>query len=344
MKQRLSPPANLLVVRNDKLGDFMLSWPALRVLKEQLPRVRLTVLVRAYTREAAEMCPWVDEVLLDPGADATRDEGRRLLSELRARRFDAVVTLFSTGRIALLCWRAGIAYRLAPATKLAQFLYNRRVVQRRSRSAQPEWAYNLDLALILLADLGHPAPPLPAAPFLRFAPEESAALRAAFCAAHGLDPAARLLFVHPGSGGSAVNLDIDQYAALLHKLRSPAPLAFVVTAGPGEAERARELCQRLDGSATLLAPGGIRDFSRHIAFADLWISGSTGPLHIAGALDVPTAAFYPRRQSATALRWQTLNRAERRAAFSPPESAGETDMGAIDLDAAAAEISARFLC
>ena len=53
-----------------------------------------------------------------------------------------------------------------------------------------------------------------------------------------------------------------------------------------------------------------------------FIAGSTGPLHIAGALDIPTIAFYPRKKSGNAVRWQTLNTYTRRLSFMPPESAG----------------------
>ena len=75
----------------------------------------------------------------------------------------------------------------------------------------------------------------------------------------------------------------------------------------------------------------------------LFISGSTGPLHIAGALDVPTAAFYPRRRSATSLRWQTLNSEENRLGFMPPADADEQAMQRIDIDAAAKQITDKFL-
>ncbi|WP_455219547.1 glycosyltransferase family 9 protein, partial [Kaarinaea lacus] len=88
---------------------------------------------------------------------------------------------------------------------------------------------------------------------------------------------------------------------------------------------------------------GLKRFAQHIQFADVFVSGSTGPLHIAGALNTPTAAFYPRRRSATSLRWQTLNSEDKRLAFSPPDSADEHDMCAIDITHAASEISSNFL-
>lgn len=332
----------ILVVRNDKIGDFMLAWPAFRALKEQLPECEVVALVPGYTEALARLCPWIDRPLLDPGPGAGI---RQLASLLRREGFDAVITLFSTSRIALACWLAGIPYRLAPATKWAQLFYNERLAQRRSRSEKPEWAYNLDLAQHFLRDLGVTTPAITPPPFLEFAPGESARLRTEFCTRHGLDPANRLVFVHAGSGGSAVNLDLQQYARLIRSLRSAHPLSFVLTAGPGEEARARALASLMQPMPSTLfcSDRGLADFARHIALADLWISGSTGPLHIAGALDRPTAAFYARRRSATPLRWQTLNRPEHRLTFTPPPSAGESDMNAIDLDAAAAEISARFL-
>ena len=114
----------ILVVRNDKLGDFMLAWPALALLKRSLPQCQLSVLVPAYTQSLAEVCPWVDHVLTDP----------QDLDQVTRQNFDAVLTLFSTGRIGWQVFKGRIPIRFAPATKWAQVFYNRTVVQRRSRS------------------------------------------------------------------------------------------------------------------------------------------------------------------------------------------------------------------
>ncbi len=76
---------------------------------------------------------------------------------------------------------------------------------------------------------------------------------------------------------------------------------MVVTAGPGEVERAQRLSSMLDGTphAVYVSDQGLLRFAQHIQFADLFISGSTGTLRVAGALDRPTAAFYSGRRSAT---------------------------------------------
>lgn len=345
MKSSRQVPQRLLVVRNDKLGDFMLAYPSFALLKQALPEAHIAALVPAYTREMAEVCPWIDEVIIDPGT-ARGGEAAALARLLRPHDFDVLLALFSTTRTALAGWLARIPYRLAPATKLAQLLYNHRLVQRRSRGDKPEFMYNLALAVRLLNDHGIEVTAFPRPPFLHFAEDETAALRAAFCTRHGIAAQQRLVFIHAGSGGSANNLSPAQYAELGRTLATQTDdITLVLTAGPGELDAAQAVAQPLGATPHVIfeSTEGLARFARHIQFADLFISGSTGPLHIAGALNVPTAAFYPRRRSATALRWQTLNSPERRLAFSPPSQAEESDMGAVDVSAAARQIATHLL-
>lgn len=338
-------PKKILVVRNDKLGDFMLSFPALGLLKASLPEARLYALVPDYTRDMAEACNWIDEVLIDQWQNKGLLANLQLLTLLRQHRFDAIITLYSTTRIGFCVFAAGIPYRLAPATKLAQLFYNHRLVQRRSRSEQPEYEYNNDLVRRFCRDhkLAPANPPHP--PLLQFEPETIRKMRADFCTRHHIAANQRLIFVHPGSGGSARNLSTQQYADLAGRLRSSQGHTLVISAGPGEYDNAHRLGGLLAGTPHVVFESreGLKRFAEHIQFADLFIGGSTGPIHVAGALDRPTAAFYPRRRSATSLRWQTLNSPDKRLAFSPPADAEQEDMGSIDIAAAADAINRHFL-
>lgn len=333
----------ILVVRNDKLGDFMLTYPAFAALKTALPDTTITALVSRYTADMAHACPWIDEVITDTSPQQDR-YGARLAAILHQRHFDAAITLFSTGRIGFALWRARIPYRLAPATKLAQLFYNHRLVQRRSRSEKPEWQYNLDLAQQFLHDHALAVPAAHQPPFLHFDARQIDELRRTYCTQHGVAPDAKLILVHPGGGGSAVNLSLAQYAELIHALNGDGR-HFILSAGPGEERRVAELSELIADVAhsTYTSHQGLLDFARHLQFVDLYISGSTGPLHIAGALDIPTAAFYSRRRSATPLRWQTLNSPDKRLAFTPPDNASEMAMSSVDIGAAATQIKTHFL-
>jgi ADP-heptose:LPS heptosyltransferase len=341
----VSPKKKILVIRNDKLGDFMLAWPALALLRKNLPDAHIAVLVPAYTEPLARACPSIDEVIVDPRLKGEWRSGRGLAGLIKPGRFGAVVALFSRFDTALAVWLAGIPLRYAPATKLAQLFYNHRIQQRRSRSEKPEYEYNLDLVKAFLKEQGIESIQPAAPPYLQFPSKEVRALEEAFRREQRIPSADRLIFLHSGHGGSANNLSLEQYAALACALAAQSHVHLVLTAGPGEESRAQKLSDQLVGVPHSIARSadGLVAFAKRLQFAALFISGSTGPLHIAGALNRPTAAFYPRRRSSTALRWQTVNDSDKRLAFMPPEEAEEGDMTAIDVGKATIEISDRFL-
>jgi ADP-heptose:LPS heptosyltransferase len=335
----------ILVIRNDKLGDFMLAWPALALLRKNLPKAWIAVLVPSYTEPLAEVCSYIDEVIIDPKLKGDVRNGLALAKLLKPKKFDAVITLFSRFDVGLAVWLAGIPQRYAPATKLAQVFYNHRVLQRRSLSEKPEYGYNLALVEKFLEEEGITKPKAVRPPYLEFKSRIIAGLEKKFRKANKIPAKKKLVFVHAGHGGSSNNLSLGRYARLIHRLAASKKVHFVLTAGPGEAEQAQRLASLLskEPHTIYVSDKGLLDFAQHLQFCDVFISGSTGPLHIAGALDVCTVAFYPRRLSSTALRWQTVNAPDRRLAFEPPDGVDENDMQAIDLKMAATKIKTRYL-
>ncbi len=326
----------ILVIRNDKIGDFMLAWPSFAMLKLSMPQCRITALVPQYTVQLAKLCPWIDDVIVDYTANADKSQKKALVAEIKSRNFDASINLFSTTYNALLVWKAGIKYRLAPATKFAQVFYNRRIKQRRSLSEKAEYQYNLDLIRAFLSDQSIPVVE-PQAPYLSFPKDELAQQKQKLTNLLHLDQNKPWLFVHAGTGGSANNLTLEQYATMLVGLDYGHEL--IITAGPGEEEKAQQLLELVNngnGNGVVYSKNdGLIDFTRSIACASLFIAGSTGPLHIAAAIDVPTVGFFPSKRSSTPLRWLPLNSDGRHLAFCPPKGGGaeqEADMSRISVD------------
>ena len=324
---------NVLVIRNDKLGDFMLAWPAFAMLKASDPSLKLTALVPPYTAELAHACPYLDDVIIDaPKNDKMAFQ--RVVSEIKARQFDAMISFFSNTHNAKLAWKCRIPYRLAPATKWVQFFYNHRLTQRRSQSAKPEFEYNLDLARAFLRD--HKISVVePRAPYLSFEQSAVEIQRKFLCDQLQIDTSKKWIFLHSGSGGSANNLSLTQYAQLIQGLLRHLDVYVILTAGPTESEKARELAGRVQDPRVVIYDknNGLVDFALSLACADVFIAGSTGPLHLSGALNVPTIGFYPSRRSATPLRWQPINDAHKHLAFCPPnDKASQTDLTQIKIE------------
>ncbi len=170
-------------------------------------------------------------------------------------------------------------------------------------------------------------------------------IRDDFFSAHNIQKNKKLVFIHPGSGGSSNNLTVSQFAELALALSNETSWQLVLSAGPDEYDQAQHLEKLTKELKPIIyhSKAGLVKFAQHIAISNLFISGSTGPLHVAGALNVPTAGFYSRRRSATSLRWQTLNSDDCRLAFSPPDEAQVEDMQSINVSDCAEVISSSFL-
>lgn len=323
-------------MRNDKIGDFMLAWPSFAMLKASLPDCHITALVPNYTVALAELCPWIDSVLVDPTEKSDKAKQIELIKQIRAEQFDASINLFSTTYNAKLVWKGNVPYRLAPATKLAQIFYNKRIKQKRSQSAKPEFEYNLDLIRAFLTD-NKVKVVEPSAPYLSFSEQQLVEQKAKLAEQLSLNSNKPWVYVHAGSGGSANNLSLQQYTQLVCGLEGD--FEVVLTAGPGEEQKAADLQKLMaaSGRSAVLYDknDGLVDFSCSIACADMFIAGSTGPLHIAAAIDVPTVGFFPSKRSATPLRWKPINSEGNHIAFCPPKAddkASQEDMARINID------------
>ena len=307
----------ILVVRNDKIGDFVLALPAIQAIKKAFPNATVTALVPKYTQAIAESFAWIDDVIID---SKDPEQKALLAKQLQEQGFDAAICLFSDRYNATLVRQAKIPVRLAPATKWVQFLYTHRLKQRRSQSLKPEFRYNLDLAHYFIEVLGGKVSS-DVSDIFTYSDEVLVQQRTKL-ESIGVPANKKLCFVHPVTGGSSNTLSNDQWGELICFLDSLDDFQFVITAGPGESQASQGLVDSLDGKVKAILydkNDGLADFMCSIATGSLFLAGSTGPLHIAGALDVPTIGFYPKKRSSTPLRWQTLNTSGRWLPMSPNE-------------------------
>ncbi|MGH8129177.1 MAG: glycosyltransferase family 9 protein, partial [Gammaproteobacteria bacterium] len=258
----------LLIARNDRLGDFMLAWPAIQAVHRSLPEARLTVLAQGYTAPLAKLCAGVDEVMEDPRKTSEWRNARALARLLHPGEFDAALALFSRFDVALGMALARIPLRVAPATKLAQIFYHHRLRQRRSQSTRPEWVYNLELAEFFLARLGVSQPVRAAAPYLSFPADDVTAARQALAARLQIDASLSWVFVHPGHGGSSPTLPTDLFARIGRELSS-AGAVVILSQGPADGVAVDSLSAAMGATPHVryCSEAGLDGYARDLATA-----------------------------------------------------------------------------
>lgn len=122
---------NLLVMRLDNMGDVVMTGPALRAIKENLPDIHLTFMASKAGAQVTRLLPWIDDVFVQRALwqelgglpfDPAREWA--LIAELRERRFDAAIIFTSFSQTpyppALACLFAGVPLRLGESKERAE--------------------------------------------------------------------------------------------------------------------------------------------------------------------------------------------------------------------------------
>lgn len=302
--------ARVLLVRNDRIGDLVLTTPAIRVLREALPQARIDLLCSAYAEPVVRHNPRLDDVLTGPGAHEF-GHFRELAEEIRAREYDAVVVFVHSRKNAVLARAARIPLRVGPLVKLyAPLFFNRAVRQWRSRGEKNEAAYNLDLLSRLGIDIPQEMPPP------EIVPDPAAVERATELLENLFGGTGKTVAVHPGMGGSALNWPTEQWRELVGCLSRQSGINVLVTGADSEHGLAESVAEYGLHTGRVKVVCGLRleDFIALLSRTDAVVAPSTGPLHLAAALGVPgVAGIYSPVPAHHPNRWGPLGTGEIRA-------------------------------
>ena len=266
-------PLKLCLLQTAFLGDCVLTLPLLKKMKEVFPGASVTVVTRPETAEVFSASGLAAEIIEDrkKTSPSRLAEFNRLVSELRARSFDAVIIPHRSLRSALLAWRAGVPVRVGFSSSAGSFLLTHKVpfswllhdVER-----------NLALLSPLAEDLKTPFP--------------------------GLRPAAA-----PAAGGAAVGVNTgsawptkrwpaEKWASLIRRLSGEFGTKVLMVGGPGEKDWNAEIerqagpehCLNLTGRTTM------PELMEAIRPLKVFVSNDSGPMHIAAALGVPAVGIF----------------------------------------------------
>ena len=281
---------NLLITRHDKIGDFCVTLPLFKAIKEQYPNTKVTALVSKVNFEFAKNIEFIDDVIL-----YDKNDLGKTLQTIKDKKFDASISAYIDTALGKMLFKSRIKKRVAPATKIAQIFFNKRVSQRRSRVEKTEWQYNLDLAKKIFPDIKLDF----TRPLLNF--EEKKEKRVIF---------------HPGFGGSSDgNLSLDDYLNLARSI-SNSSYEIVFSFGPDDGVSKEYIEKKLDFKATIFDSRiSLYEFTKYLACSSLFVSTSTGPMHLAGATNTKTLSFFGNSLFASSKRWATISKVENQNNF-----------------------------
>lgn len=273
----------VLAVRQDSLGDVLLTGPAIRALAAGADGP-LTLLCGPRGEAAARLLPGVDEVLvhlapwIDPEPPAVSAGACRALVDAVRRRAPETAVVFTSFHQSPL--PTALLLRLAGVPRIAAIGVDYPGSLLDLRHADPGDVHEVERALSLAAAAGFP---LPAA--------DDGRLRLRASAVPPALPDRPFVVLHPGASVSARAWPAGRWAELARELGERGR-RIVVTGSAEERGLTRSVAAAghdavdLGGRCDLAALGAV------LARAEAVAVGNTGPAHLAAAVGTPVASLF----------------------------------------------------
>ena len=275
----------ILLLQLKRIGDLILTTPAIAALSQSFPDAHLTLVV---SNECAQLLPAisnVDRILI--ARRNLRDLG--VFSSIACKKFDYCVDFTRNDRSAFLTLLSGArrriaSYRVRDQSKTCARLYTELVgVRVRDR-------HTIDYDLALLEPLGvHAAPTSPELNLPQAAHENADALR------RDSKITRPYLILHPGSARHEKLWEPERWAEAIEHFSQNNDFDLVLTSGPFAEEQGHVAAitkQTRKQIIDLSAKTDLLTLAALIARAQLLVTVDSAPVHLAAATHTPQVILF----------------------------------------------------
>ena len=291
---------NILITRTDRLGDVILTLPLLNSAKKIFKNAKIDLLVKKYLEELLHDYKDIDELIIEENIKSFFSKYKFF----KNKKIDLFINVKPGFELALLFFVLRVKYRIGTAYRWYSFLYNFKVYEHRKDSVKHESDYNLNLLKNFFDETDDSK-----VFHFGYSEDEKKKLNKKL---NGL-PDSRYIIVHPGSGGSAKDIPVKRLALFINKFSEIyADYRIVITGTDNEKPVINQLMKniRSDFKTSVHDVSGMLDLKELMILidnSDVFISNSTGPVHIAGALNRNIIGFYPNEKPMSDTRWKPLS-------------------------------------
>lgn len=286
----------ILVSRTDAIGDVILTFPLLGLIKNKFPKAKILFLGREYTRDIIECCEHIDEFI---NYSSMQNLSIKDLAENLSRlEVDVLLHVFPNSKIAKAGKLAGIPYRVGSARRVYHFFScNYRVNLSRRQSPFHEAELNILMFKDFL-NLDYKAGDVSKlVPLFGFVGPKNKV--------ESLPGSDKRVILHPGSRGSARNWPISRFVGLAEILSSKG-YQPVLTGTESEARQFREAFSHVKDLVDLTGTLSLHQLIGFISTAQVLVAASTGPLHIAAISGIHAIGIYPPMRPIHPARWAPI--------------------------------------
>ncbi len=313
----------ILINRTEAIGDSILASPMAKMIKEKYPDAKVIFLITEKSVDVLKSNPFIDELKI-------YNRSARFYSKIKEIFYifrDVKPThYFYVGGGYLpnfISWLSGVRFRGGIKSRWHTYLFlNKGIRQKRSMVTMHEMEYNLNLLSPLdiqydFKDRVHYSPEI------NLSSHEIDSNFHSFkkdLISSGIEPDRKMIFIHPGLSGGALNWSSRNYARLVLKFEQkfPEKYLFIISHTPSDntfLQGLKEILNRKENEflkrRIYYFNGeklGLRHYMSILKNTILFVGPSTGTTHIASILGVPVVTIYSPIKDQSSLRWGPVSK------------------------------------
>lgn len=284
------PPEKVVILRTNRIGDFILATPALRALRTAMPSAHLAFIGLPFLKDLVARSNHLDRFIEFPGFPGMAEQffdaraALRFFAAMQDERFDLAIQLNGSGvysnPFALMLGARYTAGWVRPGEGAGRL---------HAALPMPETGHEIDRVLTLPLFLGAPASGC-ATEFPVWPADRAAAERL-------LSGAPRpLIGLHPGGREMTKRWPPERFALAAAELQRELGGTVVVVGGPEERELASVTLEALRArrcpSVNLTGRTSLPELGASIEQMLILLTNDSGPAHIAYALGTPAVTVF----------------------------------------------------
>ena len=282
----------ILLVRTDRIGDVLLTTPAIEAVRRKFPMAHIAVMVRPYAKDIVDGNPYIDEVIIYDkyGEDKSIIASYALARRLQEKNFDVAVIFHPTNRTHIIAYLAGIPRRIGYDRNFP-FLLTEKVHHAKQSGKMHEIDYAIDMLKPLgITDVGQKKLYMP----IKRKSENS--VNSLFVA-EGINTNDKIVVFHPGASCNSKIWPTDRFAEVANRLIQDFNVKVIIVGGENEKDVSCAKMMKdtmLSHAVSFAGKLSISELASCLKRACVFISNDSGPVHIASAVETPVIAIFGR--------------------------------------------------
>ena len=299
-RQRIDPSKieKILLIRLRRIGDVILTTPAVSVLRKAFPSAFISYLVEDPYRELVEGNPCLNKIHVLKRKQSLKDL-LKSIRQIRKEKYDAVIDFHSGPRASLITLLSGARLKIGYRIKYRNFIYDIKLPRSSERGPihSVENHLNLVKALGIHVDSSFPVS-IPEA-------QRKETEKVKKIIRENQIEGKRIITIHISAGNEVRDWGVNNWIQMTNLLAQQSEVKIVLI-GADEDRNAEEEILKKSEAAILSLVGrlNLRELREVISHSSLFIGPDSGPMHIAASTSTPIVALFGPTLPANFAPWQ----------------------------------------